>query len=407
MKQGKGGINHLLNPKSIAVIGASEHAGKVGNILMKKLLKFKGEVIPINIEHDRIYGKKSYASVLNYKKNIDLAVIAIPAKGVKKVLEECWKKKIKNIIIISAGFSEIGDLKKEEEIVDVGKRYGMNILGPNCFGIANPHKNLDTTFSNFSPKRGNIAFVSQSGALWSYIADVSSSKKKPKFSAYISLGDMADLEFSDFIEYFNKDSKTKKIVLYIETLKDGKKFIEACKKSKKKIIAIKSGRTKVGSEATLSHTGSLATDFEIYKGAFRQAGIELKNSLAEAFNIKMREIKPNGKKIAIVTNAGGAGALVTDYLTEKKYSVNKPIDLLGTALAKDYKNIFDKLKKSDIDSVIAILTPQAMSQPEETAQEIVRFSKYKPIIALFLGRNSVNKAKSMLQKNKIKCFIDV
>ena len=400
-------IDRLLNPSSIAVIGASEHPGKVGNILMKKLLKFKGEVIPINIEHNTVYGKKSYVSILNYKNNIDLAIIAIPAKGVIKVLEECGKKKIKNVIIISAGFSEIGNINAEKEIIEIGKRYKINILGPNCFGIANPYKNLDATFSNLSAKRGDTAFVAQSGALWSYLADVSSSKNKPGFSTYVSLGDMADLEFDDFIEYFNKDSKTKKMILYVETLKDGKRFIEACKKSRKKIIVVKSGRTKIGSEATLSHTGSLATDFEIYKGAFRQAGIELKNSLAEAFNIKMQEIKPKGKKIAIITNAGGAGALMTDYLIERGYDAEKPVDLLGTALSEDYRKSFEKLKKSDADSVIVILTPQSMSQPEQTANEIIKFSKYKPIIAVFLGENSIKKAKQMLEKNRIRCFTNI
>ena len=400
-------IDRLLNPSSIAVIGASEHPGKVGNILMKKLLKFKGEVIPINIEHNTVYGKKSYVSILNYKNNIDLAIIAIPAKGVIKVLEECGKKKIKNVIIISAGFSEIGNINAEKEIIEIGKRYKINILGPNCFGIANPYKNLDATFSNLSAKRGDTAFVAQSGALWSYLADVSSSKNKPGFSTYVSLGDMADLEFDDFIEYFNKDSKTKKMILYVETLKDGKRFIEACKKSRKKIIVVKSGRTKIGSEATLSHTGSLATDFEIYKGAFRQAGIELKNSLAEAFNIKMQEIKPKGKKIAIITNAGGAGALMTDYLIERGYDAEKPVDLLGTALSEDYRKSFEKLKKSDTDSVIVILTPQSMSQPEQTANEIIKFSKYKPIIAVFLGENSIKKAKQMLEKNRIRCFTNI
>jgi len=400
-------IDRLLNPSSIAVIGASEHPGKVGNILMKKLLKFKGEVIPINIEHNTVYGKKSYVSILNYKNNIDLAIIAIPAKGVIKVLEECGKKKIKNVIIISAGFSEIGNINAEKEIIEIGKRYKINILGPNCFGIANPYKNLDATFSNLSAKRGDTAFVAQSGALWSYLADVSSSKNKPRFSTYVSLGDMADLEFDDFIEYFNKDSKTKKMILYVETLKDGKRFIEACKKSRKKIIVVKSGRTKIGSEATLSHTGSLATDFEIYKGAFRQAGIELKNSLAEAFNIKMQEIKPKGKKIAIITNAGGAGALMTDYLIERRYDAEKPVDLLGTALSEDYRKSFEKLKKSDTDSVIVILTPQSMSQPEQTANEIIKFSKYKPIIAVFLGENSIKKAKQMLEKNRIRCFTNI
>jgi acyl-CoA synthetase (NDP forming) len=399
-------IENLLTPKSIAIIGASEHINKVGGILMKKLLKFEGKLIPVNKEHKIIFKRKSYPSVLDYSEEIDLAIIAIPAKGVKEVLIECGKKKVKNVIIISAGFSEVGNKKLEEEIIEVGKKYEINILGPNCFGIANPYLNLDTTFSNLSAKKGDIAFISQSGALWSYIADVSSSNNI-RFSAFISLGNMSDLKFSDFIEYFNKDKKTKKIILYIEKLKDGRKFLEACKKSKKKIIAIKAGKTKKGSEATVSHTGSLATDFEIYKGVFKQAGIKIEDSFSSAFGIKKEEINPKGKKVTIVTNAGGAGALITDYLIEKKYNVEQPIDLLGTATAENYRDTFDNLKESETDSVIAILTPQSMSQPEETAEEIVKFSKSKNVIAVFLGRNSIKKAEEILNKNKILCLTDI
>ncbi|MCX6746738.1 MAG: CoA-binding protein [Candidatus Pacearchaeota archaeon] len=396
-------IGSFVNPKNIALIGASELEGKVGNVLMKKLLKFKGEIIPISIKHEKILGIKAYPSVLDYKEKIDLAIIAIPSENVKQVLEECGKKKIKNVIIISAGFSEIGNNKLEEEIIEISKKYKINLLGPNCFGVANPYLNLDTTFSNLSAKKGSTAFISQSGALWSYVADISHSKNLG-FSAYISLGNMADLEFSDFIEYFNKDKRTKKIILYIEKLKQGKRFIEVCKKSRKKIIVIKAGKTKKGKEATISHTGSLATDFEIYKGAFKQAGVELVESFPEAFNIPKQKIKPKGKKITIVTNAGGAGALLTDYLVEMKYDVQPPIDLIGTALAEDYKKTFNKLKKEDSDSIVVILTPQAMSQPEETAKEIVKLSKFKSVIAVFLGAKSITKAKKILSMEKIKCY---
>ena len=402
-----GKIENFLVPKSIAVIGGSEHPGKVGGVLMNKLLAFRGNIIPVNIEHEIIFGKKSYKSVLDYPEKIDLAIIAIPAKGVRGVLVECGKKGVKNVIIISAGFSEVGDKKSEDELIKIGKEYGMNILGPNCFGITNPFINLDTTFSNLSAKKGDIAFISQSGALWSYIADVSFSTSNHGFSAFVSLGNMAGLEFSDFIEYFNNDEKTRKIILYIEKLKDGRKFLEACKKSKKEIIAIKAGKTKKGSEATVSHTGSLATDFEIYKGVFRQAGIKTENSFSSAFGIKRKEINPKGKKITIITNAGGAAALMTDYLIEKGYDVHLPIDLLGTARAEDYKNAFNNLKNSDTDSVVVILTPQTMSEPEKTAEEIVKFSKFKDITAVFLGRDSVKKAEEILKKNKIPCFTDI
>lgn len=399
-------VKKFLNPKSIAVIGASDHQGKVGGILMSKLTKFSGEVIPINPEHTELFGRKVYSSVLQYPKKIDLAVIAIPAQLVKNVLEECGKKKIKNIIIISAGFSETGEKDLENELMTIRKKYRMNVLGPNCFGIANPSLNLDLTFSNLSAKEGDIAFISQSGALWSYIADVSASENDPEFSGYVSLGNMADLEFADFIEYFNKDEKTKKIVLYIEKLKDGKKFINACKKSKKEIIAVKAGRTETGSQATVSHTGSLATDFEIYRGIFKQAGVKLEESFSAAFGIEKEEIKPQNKKISIVTNAGGAGALLTDYLVERGYKVEPPIDVLGTAKAEDYKKAFQKIKKLPTE-VAVILTPQSMSEPKETASAIAELAKDKKVIAIFLGRNSVENAIDVLEENKIPFFRDI
>jgi acyl-CoA synthetase (NDP forming) len=403
-------LKSFFNPKTIAVIGASKHLGKVGYVLMEKLSKFHGAVIPINIKHKEIFGKKTYDSILRYSKKIDLVIIAIPANGVRKVLEDCGKKKIKNVIIISAGFSEVGNKELEQEIIKVAEEYKINLLGPNCFGIVNPYLNLDTTFANTSPKKGNVAFISQSGALWSYLSDLSASKKNFGFSGFVSLGNMADLDFSDFIEYFDKDKKTKKIILYIEKLKNGKRFIKICKKSKKEIIVIKAGKTKTGSEATISHTGSLATDFEIYKGAFKQAKVKLVDSLSFAFGLKINidfSIDKK-KKVIIITNAGGAGALITDYLVKKGFDVKPPIDLIGTASAKDYRLSLDKFKKSNYNFIV-IFTPQKMSEPEETAKAIVNFKKQtnKNVTAIFLGADSIKRAKTILNKNKINCIIDI
>ncbi len=408
MKKSK--LKNFFNPKTIAVIGASKHPGKVGYILMEKLLNFKGEVVPINIKHDEVFGKKTYNSILKYSKKIDLVIIAIPASGVKKVLENCGEKKIKNVIIISAGFAEVGNKELEQEIIKVAEKYKINLLGPNCFGIVNPYLNLDTTFANTSPKKGNVAFISQSGALWSYLSDISASKNNFGFSGFVSLGNMVDLDFSDFIEYFDKDKKTKKIVLYIEKLKNGKRFIEICKKSKKEIIVIKAGKTKIGSEATISHTGSLATDFEIYKGAFKQAKVRFVDSLSSAFNLK-KNIKfsiDKKKRVIIITNAGGAGALITDYLVEKDFDVKPPIDVIGTASAKDYELALNKFKKRDYNFIV-IFTPQKMSEPEGTAKVIINFKKQtkKNIIAIFLGKNSIKRAKTILNKNKINCITNI
>ncbi len=390
-------MNRLKNffyPKTIAVIGASNNPEKVGNILMKKLEFFKGKVIPINPYREEINNKKTYPSVLKYPKKIDLAIIAIPAESVNKVLVECGKKKIKNVIIISAGFSETGNEKLEKELISTAKKYKMQILGPNCFGVANPYSNLDSTFSNFnvSFKKGNIAFISQSGALFSYISDFS----KNKFSGFVSLGNQAMLTFTDFINYFNKDKKTKKIILYIERLKQGKEFIKACQKSKKPIIVVKAGKTKEGTKATLSHTGSLATDYRIYKGAFKQAKVKVVDSLAEAFSIKPEKIKIKNKKIIIITNAGGPASLLADKLSKQGKEI-KIKDLLGTASAENYKKALRKIKSNA--KLLVVLTPQRMSQPLETAKILP-----KKAIACFLGDKSVRSAIKILKNKGIKYY---
>jgi acetyltransferase len=384
-------VNFFL-PKTIAVIGASNNPEKVGNVLMKKLCECKRTVIPINPNRPEVEGKKAYPSVLDYKGKIDMAVIAIPAKIVNPVLIKCGKKKIKNVIIISAGFSEIGNEKLEKQILSTAKKYKIQILGPNCFGVNNPYLKLDTTFSNTSPKPGSTAFISQSGALFSYVSDF----KKNKFSGFVSLGNQAMLTFTDFIEYFNKDPKTKKIILYIEKLKNGKQFIKSCQKSKKQIIVVKAGQTKKGTEATISHTGSLATDFEVYKGAFKQSKVKVVNSLAEAFGMKKENPKIKSKKVQILTNAGGAAALLTDELTKTGHDV-KVKDLLGTALAKDYAKSLKKAKNP-----LVVLTPQKMSEPVKTAEAIAK--SRKKAIACFLGEKSVIRATKILKNKKIKYY---
>jgi acyl-CoA synthetase (NDP forming) len=394
-------LKSLFEPKSIAVIGASNTEGKVGDILMEKLKLFKGKVIPINKKNPVIHNLQAYKKVTDYKNKIDLAVIATPKKTVLKILKNCGKKKIKNIIIISSGFSEQGNIKTEKKIFKLKNKYQMNILGPNCFGIIDTGKNLDLTFSKVTPKKGNIAFISQSGALGSYIIDLGI-----KFSGFVSVGNMLDLDFADFIKYFENDPQTKKIVIYLESLKHGKKFINICKKSKKEIVVVKAGKTDKGKIATMSHTGSLATDTEIYSGAFKQARIKEMNSLLHAFDLKQENIieKIKGKKVAIITNAGGAGALLTDKLSRKNYKIYGPIDLLGTATSTEYKQALDKLA-GRYDSIVVIITPQTMTDLEKIAQTISTSRwKYK-ILACFLGEKSVKEAIEILKENDVHYLI--
>ncbi|MBT4257572.1 hypothetical protein HOD88_00095 [archaeon] len=401
MKEGK--LKDFFNPETIAIIGASEDKTKVGGILLEKAKKSRAKIIPINPKHKILQNIQSYSSISQTSEKIDLVVIAIPAKFILKTIDDCHKKKIKNIIIISAGFAEEKNFKLQEELTKKIDKYKINLLGPNCFGIFNPKLNLDLTFAKTTPKKGNIAFISQSGALWSYISDLNK-----KFSGFISLGNMSDLDFSDWIEYFNKDKSTKKIILYIEKLKEGKRFIKICKKSKKEIIVIKAGKSEQGKQATISHTASIATDYKIYKGAFKQAKIKQVKSLQEAFNLKSQKISLNHKETTIITNAGGAGALLTDTLIQQEQKIIGPKDILGTAKETDYKRELSKLEKKNYQGNIGIiLTPQTMSNPKKTAEIISQSKLKKNIIAFFLGKKSIKQAVKVLNKNKIKTITKI
>jgi len=406
-------MKSFLNPKSIAVVGASSTKGKIGYILMQKLKKFNGKVFPVNIKNKTILGKKCYKSILEIKEKIDLVIIAIPAKFVKDILKDCVKKKIKNVSIISAGFSEIGKTSLENELLKVGKN--INILGPNSFGIANPHLNIDLTFSLKTPKKGNIAFISQSGALWSAITEYSL-ENNFGFSGFVSLGNMLDVDFSDLITYFNKDSNTKTIVLYIENLKNGKKFMETVKKSKKPVIVVKAGSSEAGKKATLSHTGSLAGSYQIYKAAFKQCNAIPAESLTEAFDKAKNFTK--AKKIIIVTNAGGPGALLADYcernnleiinLPKIKFSFNysggNPIDVIGDATDKRFKEVFEKIRKLNFDTLITVITPQQMTPINKIIEELVNFKKSskKNVVCCLMAKEG----KSILEKNNIPNFFE-
>ena len=414
-------MKNFFEPETVAIIGASDNENKVGGILVKKVSASGRQVVLVNPKHDFIRGIKVYNKITDFKGNIDLAIIAVPAPIVFSVLEECAEKGIKDIIIISAGFSESENLEEEKKIAEFAEKKNIRILGPNCFGICNPYMKLDLTFSASMPEKGNIAFVSQSGALWSFISDFSI--EKFGFSGFASLGNMADLEFSDFIDYFSKDRRTDAIIIYIEKLKDGKRFIEMCKKCKKRIFAVKAGSSKEGSKAAISHTGSLATDFAVYKGALKQAGVFLCDSLEEAFSKatgkeliekkSTQKLGKHGKKVFIITNAGGAGILAADYLFDSGFEVTQvsdfknPLDLIGTALSSDYASAFEKIvDKKFYDFIVVIVAPQSMTDSDKIAEEIAAFSKKagKKVIALFAGGKSVFKATEILRENKISCF---
>ncbi|MFA4886958.1 MAG: CoA-binding protein [Candidatus Nanoarchaeia archaeon] len=417
----KRGIESFLNPRSIVVIGASNKPGKVGYALARNLLSFKGKVFFVNKESESIFGISSFSSVSEIKERIELAIIAIPASAVPLVLDECGKKGIKSIIIISAGFGESGNKELEEEITVIKKKHNLRILGPNCFGVVNTDLFLDATFAKTHPSKGAIAFISQSGALWSGLADLSQSSFVG-FSKVITLGDRMDVDFAECIEHLEKDAHTNVMLLYLESLIDGKEFMRVVKKCKKPIIILKAGKTDAGMKAALSHTGSLAGSFEVYKAAFKQCGAMSVDTLTEGIDLAhflSIQSKPRGKRVLVVTNAGGPGILAADALVERGLEVplvsrrlrwNNPIDVLGDADADRYKVVFNKLsKESFFDSTLVMFTPQMMANAENVAKEIVLFFKKskRPLVACFLGAKTIEGAKRILEENNIPCFDDI
>ncbi|MEM2466694.1 MAG: CoA-binding protein [Candidatus Bathyarchaeia archaeon] len=317
-------LHKLFKPKSIAVIGASRDPKKLGNIILLNIINggFVGKIFPINPEAKEIHGLKAYPSVLEVSEDIDLAVVTVPAQIVPKVLEDCGKKNIKVVIIISAGFKETGPEGEilEQKVMEIGKMMGIRILGPNCLGIVNASERIDATISRvIDPKQlkeGSIAFVSQSGAFGASLYSWAQGKGI-SFDKLISFGNMCDIDESDIIAYLASDENTKVIVMYLEGVKDGRKFLETAKKVslKKPIVVMKIGRSSRGSQAAKSHTGALTGASAIYDAAFKQAGIIKASSTTEMFDFGKAfatQPLPKGNGIVIVTNAGGPGVAATD-----------------------------------------------------------------------------------------------
>ena len=415
-------IAGFFKAKTIAVIGAAREEEKVGHIIFRNLFQNKNlKVIPVNPNASFIIRQKCYASVLDIQDKVELAIIAIPAEFVPKVLEQCGKKKIKSAVIISSGFSEAGNIKLEEQIKKTAEKYKIQLLGPNVLGFISPYQDINASFFKGMPDKGSIAFISQSGAIGTAVLDASI-KNKTGLSGFVSIGNSLLTDFSDFIEYYIKDKETKIITLYIESLKQGKgrRFIDVCKSSSKPIIAIKAGKTTTGAKAAKSHTAALASEQGVYESIFKQAGIISLDSIRDLFNLAniYSKYQAIGKRACIVTNAGGLGVLASDALDKsgislpeipdklKKLGIKQnPIDLLGDAKADKYYKALEILdKETFFDFFLVLLTPQYMTQPIETAQILKELKK--PVIACFIGGEKVERAKEFL-KDKVPVFDDI
>ncbi|MFH1838664.1 MAG: acetate--CoA ligase family protein [Candidatus Kuenenbacteria bacterium] len=435
-------LSKFFSPDSIAIIGASHEPGKVGYEIISNLIKekYKGEIFLINPKAGKILGKKVFKNILEIKKKIDLAIIIVQAKICPEILEEVGKKKIKYAIIISAGFKETGKqgMELENEIKKIAKKYQISLLGPNCLGLINPYQNLNASFGPKLPQKGNIFFISQSGAILCGFLDLAS-QNNLGFNKIISLGNKADLSENDFLEFALKDPQIKVILIYLESFVDGKKTIDILKKySQKPIILLKSGISEKGKKVASLHTGSLASSNEAFEAFIKKTNIVRANSLKDLFDFAKGfsfQNFPKQKGIAILTNAGGLGVLGTDALSNIKYqipntklelaelsketkdflrknlplacSVENPIDIIGDANTERYKISLEALlKDKNISAVLIFLTPQKMTDSEKIAEAIVLlFKKYKkPILTCFFGQGKVEKAIKILEQNKIPNF---
>jgi acetyltransferase len=428
-------LNQLFNPASVAIIGASADQGKIGNVLINNLIAGKKrKIYPINPTVKKIAGLTCYQSVLNIKDKIDLAVIAVPAKIIENILVECGKKEIKFAIIISSGFKEIGGegIKLEEAIRTVATKYKIKLLGPNCLGLIDAHSGLNASFASTEPNKGEVAFISQSGAVCSAVLDWAKNKNIG-FSKFISLGNEAGLTENDFLEHLATDKNTKAVCLYLESISDGRKFFELVKKitPHKPIVIMKAGKSGKGQLAASSHTGSLATASNIFSAACKQASAievsDLRNmfNLVKLFNAGIYRPK---QKVAILTNAGGPSIVLVDLIeasksltlatlsneTKKKLQLvlppnsptSNPIDVIGDAKCDRYQNVLEILTADKtLDAVIVMLTPQKMTEIVKTAEAVIKYNRLKPLFPIFIGEASTWDAELLFRKNKIASFL--
>ena len=402
-------LDKIFNPQNVAIIGASDVEGSVGYALVKNFtqLGYAGKVYLVNIRKPEILGVKTYKTVDQIPEPVDLAIIATPAKTVPDVMDECGRAKVKGVIIVSGGFKETGPEGKalEEKILEVAKKYDIRVVGPNCIGIIHPKINLNATFLDKMPKPGNIAFLSQSGALGSAILDLAI-HENIGFSNFVSVGSMIDVDFGDLIDYFGSDPKTKSILMYIEGITEARKFMSAARHfaRTKPIIVVKSGKFTESAKAVASHTGSLSGEDGVYDAAFKRAGIVRVEEVADLFNaaeVLGTQPLPKGPRLAVITNAGGPGVMATDALiarggklaelSEKTmdmlnrvlppfWSKGNPIDVLGDARVDRYKTAVEACLNDDtVDGVLVIFTKQAGSEPVEIAKGIVELVRGKDI----------------------------
>ncbi|HXK58461.1 MAG TPA: bifunctional acetate--CoA ligase family protein/GNAT family N-acetyltransferase [Acidobacteriota bacterium] len=429
-------LDVIFAPRSVAVVGATEKPGSVGRTVLWNLISnpFGGTVFPVNPKRPNVLGVKAYPDLASVPEQVDLAVIVTPAPTVPLIIRQCVDAGIKGAIVISAGFKEAGPagVELEQQVLKEASRGGLRIIGPNCLGVMSPLTGLNATFASGIARPGNVGFISQSGALctavldWSFRANVG-------FSNFVSIGSMLDVGWGDLIDYLGNDPRTKSIVIYMESIGNARSFLSAAREVAltKPIIVIKAGRTQAAAKAAASHTGSLTGSDEVLDAAFRRTGVLRVNNISDLFymaEVLAKQPRPKGPRLTILTNAGGPGVLACDALilnggalTELSeetfnslnellpphWSRNNPVDILGDADPARYAKALEiAAKDPNADGMLVVLTPQAMTDPTQTADALKNYanSTGKPVLASWMGGPEVAAGEAILKRAGIPTF---
>jgi len=433
-------IKAFFEPRSIALVGATEREGTVGRTVLDNLViaKDKRKVFPVNPNREKILDLKCYPSLSAIPETPELVVIVTQAKTVPGIIEECGKMGVKAVVIISAGFKEIGEegKEREEKIINLGRKYGMRIIGPNCLGVIKPGAQLNATFATKMSRPGHIAFLSQSGALGTAVLDWAVSREIG-FSAFVSLGSMLDVDFGDLIDYFGEDPDTRSIIIYLESfgdsLKHARKFMSAARgfARTKPIIVMKPGKFKESARAAKSHTGAMVGEDSYYEAAFDRAGVVRVEEIEDLFNcasILNTAVLPKEPNLAIITNAGGPAILATDALMSRGgklaelgeetvkaldgflppyWSKGNPIDILGDADAERFAQTIETvLKDTGVNGAVIIYTPQGTATPGEVARAVIKCAKKanKPIVTAMMGTEEVAEGRQLFYENNVPTY---
>ena len=430
-------LTSLFTPQKVALFGASDRENSVGGVVFRNLLSagFEGKIFAINPKHDKVQGQKAYASLADLGEPVDLAVVATPASTIPAIVEACGEHGIKMMLILSAGFREIGEegKKLEKRVTQLVERHGIRLMGPNCLGLMRPDKKLNITFGHNVAKPGNLALVSQSGAIctaildWAELNDIG-------FSAVVSTGIGADLDFGDYLDYLVSDPQTKSILLYIEGITDSRRFMSSLRAAAriKPVIALKVGRHAAGAEASMSHTGALVGSDETFSSALSRSGVLRVESVSQLFAaakvLSRSHYRVASDRLVIITNGGGPGVMAADRATDQGIELSKlsdetiaalnealpdvwshgnPVDIIGDAPPERYSEAVEIcLQDPGVDGAIVILTPQAMTAPTLVAEEIIQSAEKckKPILTCWMGGTQVEEARQLLNKARIPDF---